>query len=77
MDRKQGEGLNKQLLKQLKQILIERLESQINWEENPAFKELYLIYWMKLTSDACPLERLKRKDTRINQTKTNIFSHTK
>ncbi|MEC0200877.1 hypothetical protein P4H35_31490 [Paenibacillus taichungensis] len=49
--------LSKRLLKQVKQIVIERLESHIKWEENPIFKELYLNYWIKLTSDALPSKR--------------------
>ncbi|WP_433956448.1 hypothetical protein [Paenibacillus taichungensis] len=44
------ERLSKRLSNQVKQIVIERLESQIKWEENPIFKELYLSYWIKLTS---------------------------
>jgi hypothetical protein len=46
------ERLSKRLSNQVKQIVIERLESQIKWEENPIFKEMYLSYWIKLTLDA-------------------------
>ncbi|OPG99965.1 hypothetical protein B2I21_03030 [Chryseobacterium mucoviscidosis] len=46
------ERLSKRLSNQVKQIVIERLESQIKWEENPIFKEMYLSYWIKLTLDS-------------------------
>lgn len=46
------ERLSKRLSNQVKQIVIERLESQIKWEENPIFKEMYLNYWIKLTLDS-------------------------
>lgn len=45
------ERLSKRLSNQVKQIVVERLESQIKWEENPIFKEMYLSYWIKLTLD--------------------------
>jgi len=37
-------------MKSLKQILADRLEFQIKMEENPIFKDAYLNYWFKLTS---------------------------
>jgi hypothetical protein len=46
------ERLSKRLSNQVKQIVIERVESQIKWEENPIFKEMYLSYWIKLTLDS-------------------------
>lgn len=46
------ERLSKRLSNEVKQIVIERLESQIKWEENPIFKEMYLRYWIKLTLDS-------------------------
>lgn len=46
------ERLSKRLSNEVKQIVIERLESQIKWEENPIFKEMYLSYWIKLTLDS-------------------------